>query len=71
MSEPRKRLCGQCHELTKCEHTTVRMYRKRSQLEFRYLLCAECQTMLTTILRENALAVQRGMFAPPSESLVP
>lgn len=71
MSEPRKVLCGQCHEQHVCEHVTVRVYRRRSQVEFRYTLCKDCMTMLATILRENASTVQRGMFAPPSGPMVP
>jgi uncharacterized protein with PIN domain len=60
------RRCSQCKANGKADSVTVRMYRKRSQLEFRFTLCEDCLTMLTTILREGADSIQRGFYDPPS-----
>jgi len=59
-SKPRP--CSQCHERVVCENVTVRVYRRRSQYDFRYVLCEGCRLILYTILRENAMSIQRGAF---------
>jgi len=54
--------CDNCRAVTTLQHVTVRMYTKRSQLEFRYRLCPDDVRLLETLLEGTASIVQRGIF---------
>ena len=57
--------CGVCGASGKVDAITVRVYTKRTQLEYRYRVCAEDKRVLQDILATGAFAIQKGMFAPP------
>jgi hypothetical protein len=59
--------CSSCHANRPVEYVTVRVYRKRSQVEFRYRVCKECILVLATFLEGSAIAVQRGLFSQKEE----
>ena len=58
-----KEKCSVCPEVGELEYITVRVYRRRSQTEFRYRVCRDCQRVLAAFLEGGAIAIQRGIFS--------
>jgi hypothetical protein len=57
-----KEPCSVCTKAAVLEWICVRVYRRRSQTEFRYHVCPECKQILATFLEGGAVSVQRGLF---------
>jgi len=56
------RVCTGCAIRRDCESVTVRVYRARKQLDFRYTLCLHCREILESFLEANASSVKKGLF---------
>lgn len=56
------RPCSSCQARRDNEAITVRMYRKRSQMEFQYFLCIECRDILHAFLEGGSEYVTRSLF---------
>jgi hypothetical protein len=54
--------CSSCDERSGVQTVTVRLYRRRAQLEFRYRLCPHCVRLLESLLEANAEWSGRGLF---------
>jgi hypothetical protein len=54
--------CRGCGEKREREWCTVRLYLRRRQREFRYHVCNECLTILSTFLEGNAEATTVSFF---------
>jgi hypothetical protein len=57
-----KQKCSVCGSQGVCEWVTIRVYRKRSQTQFRYFLDAECRQILAAFLEGGAVEIQRGLY---------
>jgi hypothetical protein len=58
MTTRRRPMVGQCTECGKAlevEGVTVRVYRRRSQHDYRYRLCLPCLGVLHHLLKENSM----------------
>jgi hypothetical protein len=66
----RREKCSVCPSKGLLEWVTVRVYRKRSQVEFRYHVCQDCIRVLAAFLEGGAVAVQRGLFSLNEERQV-
>jgi hypothetical protein len=60
--------CSVCAHEGGVESITIRVYSKRSQVEFRYRVCKEDKKVLHELLATGAFAVSRGLFTPPAET---
>jgi hypothetical protein len=61
-SVPSKGRCRGCGEVGEREWAVVRLYRRRTQVEFRYHVCQDCMRILSTFLEGNAEVTSRSMF---------
>ena len=59
--------CTVCGASGGVETLTVRVYSRRSQVDFRYRVCKEDKRVLYELLSTGASEVQRGIFNPPTE----
>jgi hypothetical protein len=59
--------CSACGVTAPVESVTVRVYSKRSQVDFRYRVCKEDKKVLYELLATGANEIQRGIFNPPQE----
>jgi hypothetical protein len=57
-----ERKCASCGGHNQVESVTVRLYRKRRQVEFRYIICHFCTQVLESILETNSHAMQKSFF---------
>ena len=55
--------CSVCPVVAELEYVTVRVYRRRSQSEFRYRVCKECTKVLSAFLEGGAISIHRGVFS--------
>lgn len=57
--------CNGCGALRELESVTCRVYRKRSQVDYRYRICADCRQVLEGFLEGAAESIQRGLYLEP------
>lgn len=58
--------CSNCQQRQQLTSVTVRMYLRRSQLDYRYRVCSDCVRSLKSLLWAGAENAQAGMYDPPN-----
>jgi len=59
--------CTVCGKSDRVESVTVRIYSRRSQVDFRYRVCREDKRVMYELLSTGASEIQRGLFNPPTD----
>lgn len=54
--------CHVCDRFATLESVTVRVYRKTTQVDYKYRPCPDCRQVLMTFLGGSALAENRSLF---------
>jgi len=54
--------CHVCDRSATLESVTVRVYRKTTQVDYKYRPCVECRQVLMTFLSGSALTETRSLF---------